>query len=190
MGQSNLCQCARPLRAPRFSLNTISRTQSWAGLELPGAAFRLLCQSHGFFMISLCLGSWFAWGGCFGNTKIFLPLFMCASTVHFSRRNGSLIDFLTVRKRLPHDKYLRLIGKGDHHLLKHQPRNYFPREGNKWISILCNICSARDSLQRFSLISLDLHNNPIEVDRAQITRIIKIPHFFFLFSSQIRAIKA
>lgn len=119
-----------------FSLNTISRRQSWARLALHGAALGLPCQSHGFFTISLCLGSGFAWGGCFGNTRIFLPLFMCASTVHFSQRNGSLIDLLNVRTRLPRNKYLRLTRKGNHHLLKHQPRNYFPREGNEWITVL------------------------------------------------------
>lgn len=86
-------------------------------------------------MISLLLGPWVAWGGCFGNTRIFLPLFMCASTVHFSQRNGSLIDFLNVRTRLYHNKYLRLTRKGDHHLLKNRPRNYFVKsfssEGNE-----------------------------------------------------------
>lgn len=74
-------------------------------------------------------------GGCFGNTRIFLPLFMCASTVHFSQRNGSLIDFLNVRTRLSLDKYLRLTTKGDHHRLKNKPKNYFvksfPSEGDE-----------------------------------------------------------
>lgn len=117
--------CVSPLPPPRrallFSLNTVSCPQPQAWLRLAQSCTRCLCQSPGFFMIPLLLGSWAAGGGCFGNTRSFLPLFMCASPVRFPQRNGSLIDFLNVRTRLSRNKYLRLTRKGDHHLLKNRP---------------------------------------------------------------------
>ena len=138
-----------PLLAPCFSLNTISCTQSLARPErqvLPwGCYANLGDSSRGPFPCALALGL-LGWGCCLGHRRMFLPLFMWASTVHFSQRNRSLKDFLNVKKtkqtRLPWNKYLRLTRKGDHHPLKHQPRNHFPGEGNEWITILCNICSA------------------------------------------------
>lgn len=119
--------CTSCRAAPLFTQHRFTRTI----LSRVCAARRYAHLSHGSFVFSLCLSSWFAWGGCVGNMRIFLPLFMCAGTVRFSRRNGSLIDFLHVGRRLPHNEYLRLTRKGDHHLLKHQPKHCFPREGKE-----------------------------------------------------------
>lgn len=63
-GLDSIPTCLHALARAPISLNTSSHTRSCAwtrpGYNCTGAAFGLLCQSHGFFMNSLLWGSWVA----------------------------------------------------------------------------------------------------------------------------------
>lgn len=115
-----------PARAS-ISLNTISRTRSHVWMQpdsnctvLPSGCYANLMDA-----------SWFPCSWALGLLEVavlgirgFFFHYLCEQVpVHFSQRNGSLIDFLNVRTRLSCKKHLRLTRKGDHHLLKHKPRS-------------------------------------------------------------------